>query len=119
MFAMVLITEVFSVTLGQAVAALSPSIFIAALFNPFLLVIFSLFCGVTIPQPLLNSAWRDWLYYVSFETDHQQLSCIPADLYGLSLQLNPFTWLVSGMIATAVHDLPIQCVSTTCVKTRD
>lgn len=42
---MVLITEVFSVTLGQAVAALSPSIFVAALFNPFLLVIFSLFCG--------------------------------------------------------------------------
>jgi ATP-binding cassette, subfamily G (WHITE), member 2, SNQ2 len=49
-FAMVLITEIYSVTLGQAVAALSPSIIVAALFNPFLLVIFSLFCGVTIPR---------------------------------------------------------------------
>jgi hypothetical protein len=64
MFAMVLITEVFSVTLGQAIAALSPSIFIAAIFNPFMLVVMSLFCGITIPQPQLNVFWRYWLYYV-------------------------------------------------------
>lgn len=81
---MILITELFSVTLGQAVAALSPSIFVAALFNPFLLVIFSLFCGefstskevveivtddiccsgVTIPYPNLTYFWRQWLYWV-------------------------------------------------------
>lgn len=48
-FLMVLITEIYSVTLGQALAALSPSIMIAALFNPFLLVLFSVFCGVTAP----------------------------------------------------------------------
>lgn len=83
---MILITEVFSVTLGQAVAALSPSIFIAALFNPFLLVIFSLFCGVTIPYPQLNVFWKNWLYWV-----------------------NPFTWLISGMVATSLHDLPVRC----------
>lgn len=40
-FFMILITEMFSVTLGQAVAALSPSVFIAASANPFLLVIVS------------------------------------------------------------------------------
>lgn len=44
---MILVTEFFAVTLGQAVGALSPSIFIAASLNPFLLVIFSLFLGVT------------------------------------------------------------------------
>jgi ATP-binding cassette subfamily G (WHITE) protein 2 (SNQ2) len=88
-FAMILITEIFSVLLGQAVAALSPSIFVAALFNPFLLVIFSLFCGVTIPKPTLMPFWRDWLYW-----------------------LNPLQYLVSGMIATSLWQLPVQCVST-------
>lgn len=83
---MILITEVFSVTLGQAVAALSPSIFVAALFNPFLLVIFSLFCGVTIPYPQLNVFWKNWLYWV-----------------------NPFTWLISGMVATTLWQLPVNC----------
>lgn len=33
-FFVVLVTELFSVTLGQGVAALSPSIYIAALQNP-------------------------------------------------------------------------------------
>lgn len=42
-FAMILVVEIFSVTLGQAVAALSPSIQVAALFNPFLLIIFSMY----------------------------------------------------------------------------
>jgi ATP-binding cassette subfamily G (WHITE) protein 2 (SNQ2) len=83
---MVLITEIFSVTLGQAVAALSPSIFIAALFNPFLLVIFSLLCGVTIPGPQLNVFYNKFLYNV-----------------------NPFRFLVSGMISTALHKVPVVC----------
>jgi hypothetical protein len=49
---MILVTEFFAVTLGQAVGALSPSVFIAASLNPFLLVIFSLFLGVTyVPLP--------------------------------------------------------------------
>lgn len=83
---MVLITEIFSVTLGQAVAALSPSIFIAALFNPFLLVIFSLLCGVTIPGPQLNVFYNKFLYNV-----------------------NPFRFLVSGMIAKALYGVEIRC----------
>lgn len=39
---------------GQAVAALSPSIQVAATINPFLLVIFGLFCGVTIVSSQLS-----------------------------------------------------------------
>jgi ATP-binding cassette, subfamily G (WHITE), member 2, SNQ2 len=37
-FFMILITEFFSVTLGQMVAALTPSPFISALVNPFIIV---------------------------------------------------------------------------------
>lgn len=79
-FLIILTAEVYSVTLGQMVAALSPTILVAALctsshlthslhpsgtdrslaftVNPFLLVIFSLFCGVTIPKPQLPHFWR-------------------------------------------------------------
>jgi hypothetical protein len=37
-FFMILVTEFYSVALGQAIGALSPSIFIASTVNPFLLV---------------------------------------------------------------------------------
>jgi len=87
-FFMVLITELFSVTLGQMVAALTPSSFISSLINPFIIIIFALFCGVTIPKPQIPGFWRAWLY-----------------------QLDPFTRLVSGMVTTELHDLPVHCTS--------
>ncbi|KZO94469.1 ABC-transporter [Calocera viscosa TUFC12733] len=85
-FAMVLFTELFGVSLGQAIGALSPSIRIAALFNPFIILVLTTFCGVTIPYPTLGSFWRSWLY-----------------------QLTPFTRLVSGMISNELYNLPIVC----------
>ena len=53
---MVFFTEFFAVGLGQGVAALAPSIYTAAMANPFLLVIFGLFCGVTIPPQVRTSS---------------------------------------------------------------
>jgi ABC-type multidrug transport system permease subunit len=88
-FLMVLITEFFSVTLGQMVAALTPSPFIASLANPFIIITLTLFCGVTIPQPEIPGFWRAWLY-----------------------QLNPFTRLIGGMVVTELHDRPVECTPT-------
>ena len=85
-FLMVFTTEVYAVTLGQAVAALSPSIIVAALFNPFLLIMFSVFCGVTAPKPNLPYFWRSWMY-----------------------ELDPFTRLISGLVSTALYDVPVRC----------
>ena len=85
-FLMVLVTELFSVTLGQMVAALTPSPFISALINPFIIITFALFCGVAIPKPQIPKFWRAWLY-----------------------QLDPFTRLISGMVVTELHDLPVTC----------
>ncbi|KAG9229650.1 putative ABC transporter G family member 11 [Amylocarpus encephaloides] len=85
-FFMVLITELFSVTLGQMVAALTPSPFISALTNPFIIITFALFCGVAIPKPQIPKFWRAWLY-----------------------QLDPFTRLIGGMVVTELHDLPVIC----------
>ncbi len=85
-FFMVLITEIFSVTLGQALSALTPSLFISSQFDPFIMVVTGLFCGVTIPAPQMPAGYRTWLY-----------------------QLNPFTRLISGMVVTALHDVPVRC----------
>ncbi|KAN0117756.1 ABC-2 type transporter domain containing protein [Hyaloscypha variabilis] len=85
-FLMVLITELFSVTLGQMVAAITPSPFIAALLNPFIIITFALFCGVTIPKPQIPKFWRAWLY-----------------------QLDPFTRLIGGMVVTELHGRTVTC----------
>ncbi|GAA5979902.1 hypothetical protein JCM11641_007581 [Rhodosporidiobolus odoratus] len=85
-YAFILLTELFAVTMGQAVAALAPTIYAAAMTNPFLLVVFSLFCGVTVPKNNMPHFFRAWLYY-----------------------LDPFTWLISGLVTNEMHDLQIRC----------
>lgn len=45
--AFVLLLEIYSVTLGQMFAALSPTEYIAEQMVPFALVIFCLFCGAS------------------------------------------------------------------------
>ena len=82
-FLMILITELFSVTLGQMVAALTPSSFISMRINPFLIITFALFCGVTIAKPQIPGFWRAWLY-----------------------QLDPFTRLIGGMVSLPSSLLP-------------
>lgn len=85
-FLMVLITELFSVTLGQCLSALTPSAFISSQFDPFIMITFALFCGVTIPSTAMPKFWRSWLF-----------------------QLDPFTRLIGGMVVTALHELPVVC----------
>ncbi|KAG6009719.1 hypothetical protein E4U21_001467 [Claviceps maximensis] len=87
-FLMILITEVFTVTMGQALAALTPSPRISAQIDPLIITIFSLFCGVTIPARQMPAFWRSWLY-----------------------QLDPFTRLIGGMVTTALHGLKVVCTS--------
>jgi ATP-binding cassette, subfamily G (WHITE), member 2, SNQ2 len=50
------------------------------------MVTFALFCGVTIPRPLMPGFWRAWLN-----------------------PLDPFTRLISGMLSTELHDFKVQC----------
>ncbi|KAI1651187.1 ABC-2 type transporter-domain-containing protein [Daldinia loculata] len=83
---MVLITELFSITLAQCIAALSPSPFVASQFDPFIVITFSMFCGVSIPAPQMPAFWRSWLY-----------------------QLDPFTRLIGGTVTTALDDLQVNC----------
>jgi len=84
-YLMILFVELFGVSLGQAVGAISPTIRITALFSPFLAITLSIFAGVNIPYPQIPYAFR-WLY-----------------------QLTPYTRVVSGMLSTELHGLPIRC----------
>ncbi|KAL8957298.1 MAG: hypothetical protein Q9183_006099, partial [Haloplaca sp. 2 TL-2023] len=45
-FLMILLVEIFLVTLGQAIAAATPNAYIGLLLNPFVVVVFAMFCGV-------------------------------------------------------------------------
>ncbi|KAK3679890.1 ATP-binding cassette transporter snq2 [Recurvomyces mirabilis] len=85
-FLIVLVTELFSVTLAQTMSALTPSTFIAVLLNPFVIIVFALFCGVTNPYPQIPEGYRIWLY-----------------------QLDPFTRLISGLVVTELHGLSVVC----------
>lgn len=85
-FFMILIIEFFTVTLGQVIAAVTPSPFFASLLNPTIFIVFALFCGVTVPRPQIPGFWRAWLY-----------------------QVNPLTRLIGGMLVIELHELPVRC----------
>lgn len=85
-FLMILITELFAVTLGQVLASISPSAFISSQYDPFIVITFALFCGVTIPYPQMPGFWKAWLY-----------------------QLDPFTRLIGGTVTTALDGVPVVC----------
>ncbi|KAF5385059.1 hypothetical protein D9615_001097 [Tricholomella constricta] len=78
----------FGVSLGQLVAAVSPSVQVAVLFNPFLGLVLSQFCGVTIPYPTLITFWRSWVY-----------------------ELDPYTRTLAAMVSTELNGLAIKCKS--------
>ena len=88
-FFVILIMELFSVTLGQMIAALTPTPPIAALFTPFFVIIFGLFCGVTVPKPSIPKFWRVWLY-----------------------QIDPLTRLTGSLITTELEGRAVRCTAT-------
>jgi ATP-binding cassette, subfamily G (WHITE), member 2, SNQ2 len=76
----ILITELFAVSLGQLIASITPSIQIASLFTTPIQIVLGSLCGVTIPYPALITFWRSWLY-----------------------QLNPFTRMLGAMLSTELQ----------------
>ncbi|KAJ7361329.1 pleiotropic drug resistance ABC transporter [Mycena albidolilacea] len=82
-----LIMMLFGLSFGQLLAAISPSVQVAALFNPFTTLVLTTFCGVTIPH-VNDSFWWTWLY-----------------------QLVPYTRSLAAMVSNELHGLKIQCKS--------
>lgn len=76
----------FSVSLGQAIAAFSPNDVVASMLNPIFTSMMTLFCGVTIPYPQMPLFWRSWMYWLS-----------------------PYTYYVEGIITNDLQGTPITC----------
>ncbi|KAJ3023036.1 hypothetical protein HKX48_004518 [Thoreauomyces humboldtii] len=78
----------FAISLGQMIAAVSPTIQFAAVLNPFFLSMQMLFCGVTITYLAMPTFWRSWLYWA-----------------------NPFHYFIEGVIGNELGGVPVQCES--------
>ncbi|KAK6212499.1 hypothetical protein LQW54_005273 [Pestalotiopsis sp. IQ-011] len=79
--------EFLYTSIGQAIAAYSPNDFFAALANPIIIgAALVNFCGVVVPYSYIQPFWRYWLYY-----------------------LDPFNYLIGGLLEPVVWDVVVQC----------
>ncbi|KAI1741490.1 putative ABC multidrug transporter [Xylaria scruposa] len=81
-----LLYEFLYTSIGQAIAAYSPNAYFAALANPLIVGTLIQFCGVFVPYSHIVPFWRYWLYY-----------------------LNPFNYLVGGLLVPVAWDAEVQC----------
>ncbi|KAF4821836.1 Brefeldin A resistance protein [Colletotrichum siamense] len=79
--------EFLYTSLGQAIAAYSPNAFFAALANPIIIGAALInFCGVVVPYSQITAFWRYWLYW-----------------------LDPFTYLIQGLLEPVSWGVEVQC----------
>ncbi|KAJ5152564.1 uncharacterized protein N7482_009042 [Penicillium canariense] len=79
--------ELLYTSIGQAIAAYAPNEYFAAVMNPVLIGAGLIsFCGVVVPYSQMQAFWRYWIYY-----------------------LDPFTYLVGGLLGEVLWDVKVQC----------
>ncbi|KAF9562319.1 hypothetical protein EC968_005269 [Mortierella alpina] len=78
----------FAIFLGQAIAAFTPSTQVAAILNPFIAIPLNMFCGVMMPKASMPKFWSSWMYW-----------------------LDPYHYLIEGLVAAQLHDVEVQCDS--------
>jgi ABC-type multidrug transport system permease subunit len=84
---MLMFFEMWISTFGQAIAALAPNPQTASILTTLFASFVVAFNGVLQPLSRLVKFWH-WMYYLS-----------------------PYTWLIGGMMSTAVHGVPISCAT--------
>ncbi|KAJ2791803.1 ATP-binding cassette transporter snq2 [Coemansia linderi] len=77
---------IFSLTLGQAIAAFSPNDIVSSMLNPIFTSMMMLFSGVTITYSQMPLFWRRWMYWAS-----------------------PYHYFIEGVIVNEMHGTPIIC----------
>lgn len=86
--------EFLYTSIGQAIAAYAPNEYFAAVMNPVLIGAGLVsFCGVVVPYSQMQPFWRYWLYY-----------------------LDPFTYLVGGLLGEVLWDVKVQCEPSEYIK---
>ncbi|KAL4799196.1 ABC-2 type transporter-domain-containing protein [Aspergillus venezuelensis] len=79
--------EFLYTSIGQAIAAYAPNEYFAAIMNPIIIGAGMIsFCGVVVPYSSLQPFWRYWIYY-----------------------LDPFTYLVGGLLTPVLWDVNVTC----------
>lgn len=82
-----IVYELLYTSIGQAIAAYAPNEYFAAVMNPVLIGAGLIsFCGVVVPYTQMQPFWRYWIYY-----------------------LDPFTYLVGGLLGEVLWDVPVTC----------
>ncbi|EPE02908.1 abc transporter [Ophiostoma piceae UAMH 11346] len=85
-FFMMWIYEFIYTGIGQFIAAYAPNPTFAALINPLIISIMTLFCGVFVPYQQLNVFWKYWMYWI-----------------------NPFSYVVNGMLTFGLWGQKVVC----------
>ncbi|KAF9336983.1 hypothetical protein BG006_006647 [Podila minutissima] len=83
---MICIFCLFAITLGQAIAALTPTTQVAALLNPFIFSCLNLFCGVMIPKMAMPKFWSSWMYW-----------------------LDPYHYVIEGLVTAQLYNVEVRC----------
>jgi ABC-type multidrug transport system permease subunit len=87
MYLQMIFYEFLYTSIGQGIAAYAPNEYFAAVMNPVLIGAGLVsFCGVVVPFSQMQPFWRDWLYY-----------------------LDPFTYLVGGLLGEVLWDVQVRC----------
>jgi ABC-type multidrug transport system ATPase subunit len=85
-----LMYEFLYTAIGQAIAAISPNGFFASFLNPVLIGAFLIgFAGVLVPYTQIVVFWKYWMYW-----------------------LDPFTYLIGGLLTKILYDVEVTCSST-------
>lgn len=85
-FFIMLLYEFVYTGIGQFVAAYAPNATFAALVNPLIIGTLVSFCGVLVPYAQIQAFWRYWIYW-----------------------MNPFNYLMGGLLVFNVWDTDVQC----------
>ncbi|KAG8625582.1 hypothetical protein KVT40_005983 [Elsinoe batatas] len=85
-FFIILIYEFIYTGIAQFVAAYAPNAVSASLINPLIISMLVSFCGVLVPYGQIQEFWRYWMYW-----------------------LNPFTYLMAGLLTFTVFDKQVLC----------
>ncbi|KAI9009372.1 ABC-2 type transporter-domain-containing protein [Phycomyces nitens] len=85
----------YSVSLGFTIAAFSNSPPMAAVINPFFTSILILFAGIMQPPSQMPYFWRSWMYW-----------------------LDPYHYVIEGLVVNALDSVPVICGSDDFIKVR-
>ncbi|KAL4735804.1 ABC-2 type transporter-domain-containing protein [Aspergillus similis] len=84
---LLMLFELFYVSFGQFIAAMSPNELLASLLVPCFFTFIVAFCGVVVPYMAMPHFWQSWMYW-----------------------LTPFHYLLEGFLGVLVHNVPMECV---------